>query len=202
MHWMVRWPGGFPIFASDASGARFSDVDGMEPRPARPARRHDAGGRVERRRGPRARAAARRRRVRPGRAGADEHRDRPPGAGLPRRPPDTHARDRDAPDRGRDPHSVRGARRLHGRARAGAGPADRREGDRKRDRGRGVRVQRGGRAPSRGGDRPRRVGRRRSRRHARCERALARGGAGHARARAHGRGVCPEDRARRALQER
>jgi len=30
MHWMVRWPGGFPIFADEASGARFRDVDGIE----------------------------------------------------------------------------------------------------------------------------------------------------------------------------
>jgi glutamate-1-semialdehyde 2,1-aminomutase len=30
MHWMVRWPGGFPVFAADASGARFRDVDGIE----------------------------------------------------------------------------------------------------------------------------------------------------------------------------
>jgi glutamate-1-semialdehyde 2,1-aminomutase len=30
MHWMVRWPGGFPIFATDAKGARFRDVDGHE----------------------------------------------------------------------------------------------------------------------------------------------------------------------------
>jgi glutamate-1-semialdehyde 2,1-aminomutase len=30
MHWMVRWPGGFPVFASEASGARFRDVDGIE----------------------------------------------------------------------------------------------------------------------------------------------------------------------------
>ena len=30
MHWMVRWPGGFPIFASEASGAHFRDVDGIE----------------------------------------------------------------------------------------------------------------------------------------------------------------------------
>jgi len=30
MHWMVRWAGGFPIFASEASGARFRDVDGNE----------------------------------------------------------------------------------------------------------------------------------------------------------------------------
>ena len=27
MHWMVRWPGGFPVFAAEASGARFRDVD-------------------------------------------------------------------------------------------------------------------------------------------------------------------------------
>ena len=30
MHWMVRWPGGFPVFAADAGGARFRDVDGHE----------------------------------------------------------------------------------------------------------------------------------------------------------------------------
>jgi glutamate-1-semialdehyde 2,1-aminomutase len=30
MHWMVRWPGGYPVFASEASGARFRDVDGIE----------------------------------------------------------------------------------------------------------------------------------------------------------------------------
>src|SRR6266576_6609618 len=30
MHWMVRWPGQFPVFAVDASGARFRDVDGLE----------------------------------------------------------------------------------------------------------------------------------------------------------------------------
>jgi glutamate-1-semialdehyde 2,1-aminomutase len=30
MHWMVRWPGGFPVFAADAEGARFRDVDGHE----------------------------------------------------------------------------------------------------------------------------------------------------------------------------
>jgi glutamate-1-semialdehyde 2,1-aminomutase len=30
MHWMVRWPGGFPVFASEANGARFRDVDGIE----------------------------------------------------------------------------------------------------------------------------------------------------------------------------
>jgi glutamate-1-semialdehyde 2,1-aminomutase len=30
MHWMVRWPGGFPVFAVDAQGARFRDVDGLE----------------------------------------------------------------------------------------------------------------------------------------------------------------------------
>ena len=30
MHWMVRWPGGFPIFAADAAGARLRDVDGHE----------------------------------------------------------------------------------------------------------------------------------------------------------------------------
>ncbi len=30
MHWMVRWPGGFPVFAADAHGARFRDVDGRE----------------------------------------------------------------------------------------------------------------------------------------------------------------------------
>ena len=30
MPWMIRWPGGFPIFAADAHGARFRDVDGHE----------------------------------------------------------------------------------------------------------------------------------------------------------------------------
>jgi glutamate-1-semialdehyde 2,1-aminomutase len=30
MHWMTRWPGGFPVFAAEASGARFTDVDGHE----------------------------------------------------------------------------------------------------------------------------------------------------------------------------
>jgi glutamate-1-semialdehyde 2,1-aminomutase len=30
MHWMVRWAGGFPVFAREARGARFVDVDGHE----------------------------------------------------------------------------------------------------------------------------------------------------------------------------
>jgi glutamate-1-semialdehyde 2,1-aminomutase len=30
MHWMVRWAGGFPVFAFDAEGARFRDADGRE----------------------------------------------------------------------------------------------------------------------------------------------------------------------------
>jgi glutamate-1-semialdehyde 2,1-aminomutase len=30
MHWMVRWPGGFPVFAVEAQGACFRDVDGLE----------------------------------------------------------------------------------------------------------------------------------------------------------------------------
>jgi len=30
MPWMVRWPGGFPVFAAEAQGARFTDVDGHE----------------------------------------------------------------------------------------------------------------------------------------------------------------------------
>ncbi|HET9322967.1 MAG TPA: aspartate aminotransferase family protein [Gaiellaceae bacterium] len=30
MPWMVRWAGGFPVFAAEASGARFRDVDGLE----------------------------------------------------------------------------------------------------------------------------------------------------------------------------
>jgi glutamate-1-semialdehyde 2,1-aminomutase len=30
MHWMMRWPGAFPVYAADASGARFRDVDGIE----------------------------------------------------------------------------------------------------------------------------------------------------------------------------
>jgi len=30
MPWMIRWPGGFPVFAAEAQGARFTDVDGHE----------------------------------------------------------------------------------------------------------------------------------------------------------------------------
>ena len=30
MHWMAKWPGGFPLFVREASGARFVDVDGHE----------------------------------------------------------------------------------------------------------------------------------------------------------------------------
>src|SRR3954469_2112333 len=30
MPWMIRWAGGFPVFAADAEGARFRDVDGHE----------------------------------------------------------------------------------------------------------------------------------------------------------------------------
>ena len=30
MHWMVRWPGDFPLFAAEAAGARFRDMDGIE----------------------------------------------------------------------------------------------------------------------------------------------------------------------------
>ncbi|MCU1392241.1 MAG: aminotransferase [Ilumatobacteraceae bacterium] len=30
MPWMSRWPGAFPVFFAEASGARFSDVDGIE----------------------------------------------------------------------------------------------------------------------------------------------------------------------------
>ena len=30
MPWMVRWAGGFPVFAAEAQGARFRDVDGHE----------------------------------------------------------------------------------------------------------------------------------------------------------------------------
>jgi glutamate-1-semialdehyde 2,1-aminomutase len=30
MPWMIRWPGGFPVFAAEAEGARFTDVDGHE----------------------------------------------------------------------------------------------------------------------------------------------------------------------------
>src|SRR5690606_15246603 len=28
MPWMMRWAGGFPVFAADATGARITDVDG------------------------------------------------------------------------------------------------------------------------------------------------------------------------------
>jgi glutamate-1-semialdehyde 2,1-aminomutase len=30
MHWMRKWPGGFPVFVAEAKGARFVDVDGIE----------------------------------------------------------------------------------------------------------------------------------------------------------------------------
>jgi glutamate-1-semialdehyde 2,1-aminomutase len=30
MHWMRKWPGGFPVFVREAKGARFVDVDGHE----------------------------------------------------------------------------------------------------------------------------------------------------------------------------
>src|SRR5438093_1698791 len=30
MPWMIRWAGGFPVFAAEAKGARFRDVDGRE----------------------------------------------------------------------------------------------------------------------------------------------------------------------------
>jgi len=30
MHWMRKWPGGFPVFVAEAQGARFVDVDGHE----------------------------------------------------------------------------------------------------------------------------------------------------------------------------
>jgi glutamate-1-semialdehyde 2,1-aminomutase len=30
MHWMAKWPGGFPVFVAEAHGARFVDVDGNE----------------------------------------------------------------------------------------------------------------------------------------------------------------------------
>ena len=30
MNWMTRWPGQFPIYFSEAHGARFVDVDGIE----------------------------------------------------------------------------------------------------------------------------------------------------------------------------
>jgi glutamate-1-semialdehyde 2,1-aminomutase len=30
MHWMRKWPGGFPVFVREARGARFTDVDGIE----------------------------------------------------------------------------------------------------------------------------------------------------------------------------
>jgi glutamate-1-semialdehyde 2,1-aminomutase len=30
MHWMMRWAGGFPVYAAEAKDARFRDVDGIE----------------------------------------------------------------------------------------------------------------------------------------------------------------------------
>ena len=110
------------------------------------------------------------------------------------------AGDRDAPDHRRDAHALRGPRRLHPRARARAGPAHRRQGDRQRHPLGGLRLLGGGRGPRRGGDRPRRVRCRRRRRHARGERALAGRRARHARARAHRGRLRPHDRARRAVR--
>src|SRR6202021_1082528 len=63
MNWMTRWPGAWPVVFECADGA---------------------GGRVERRRGARARALLWRRRLRPGRAGADQHRHRARRGRLPR----------------------------------------------------------------------------------------------------------------------
>jgi glutamate-1-semialdehyde 2,1-aminomutase len=30
MHWMLRWPGAYPVYAAEAAGARFRDADGIE----------------------------------------------------------------------------------------------------------------------------------------------------------------------------
>ena len=30
MPWMTQWAGAFPVFVAEASGARFTDVDGIE----------------------------------------------------------------------------------------------------------------------------------------------------------------------------
>jgi len=30
MHWMAKWPGGFPLYVAEARGSRFTDVDGHE----------------------------------------------------------------------------------------------------------------------------------------------------------------------------
>lgn len=30
MPWMTRWPGAFPVFVEQATGARFTDADGLE----------------------------------------------------------------------------------------------------------------------------------------------------------------------------
>jgi len=30
MHWMAKWPGGFPLVVAEAKGSRFTDVDGHE----------------------------------------------------------------------------------------------------------------------------------------------------------------------------
>jgi glutamate-1-semialdehyde aminotransferase len=30
MHWMTKWPGGFPLFVAEAHGSHFVDVDGHE----------------------------------------------------------------------------------------------------------------------------------------------------------------------------
>ena len=90
-----------------ARAGRASGVAAGERRPAGRSRAHDAGGRVQRRRGARARARARRRRRRADGAGADQHRHRAAGARLPGGGPPHHARARHAADQRRDAHVLR-----------------------------------------------------------------------------------------------
>ena len=128
-------------------GGRRRGRPAREHRQAGGAGRDDARRGDQRPRGPRARAGARRRRGRAHRAGADQRRHRPAGARLPRGRPGADAPVRDAADQRRDAHDLRRPRRLHGRPRPGAGHADDRQDDRRRDPGRRLRLHRGGRRP-------------------------------------------------------
>ena len=171
-------------------------------RPARGARTHDAGCRVQRRRGAGGSPRPRGRGVRAGRAGHDQHRYSATRTGPARRAEGPHASPRYPPDHRRDPHHLHRLRWLHARARARPGHPNRRQDHRRRRAGRGFwRHPRGRREGPRAGGRRLR-GRRRRRRDPRRQRAL-RGGDAHGPDRGADRGGLPAHRAAgRALRAR
>ena len=123
-------------------------------------------------------ARPRRRRRRAHGAGAHQRRHRAPRPRLPRRRPRADAEARHAPDHRRDPHDLRGARRLHGRLRPRPRHPHDRQDHRRRHPGGCLRVHRGvGRADRRQHPRGGR-GRRRRRRHAGRQRAVDGGRSG------------------------